>query len=339
VSESGEKRFDAPPSRIAKARREGNVPRAQEFGGSLAFIAASLTCVGIASPLGVLAQRAIAQAAAGAPLTGASAAVVALAFAPLLLAAVAASIAGILQSGGLIVTAPSLKFERLQPVEGVKRMVSREALLHGVRALVAFTLACVAMLPTVHDLLGASVTALPLPAVAAIAWRGAQRGFLAAGAIGLLFGLAEYGAARRAWLRKLRMTFAEFKRELKESDGDPLARSRRRSLHRSLVRGAVARMKEASFVVVNPTHVAVALAYRPPEIPVPVTVVRVVDELALRARELAAELDVPVIENVALARSLYRDAKVDTPIPHEYYVAVAEVVAALMRSGALGAQA
>ncbi|HTC31532.1 MAG TPA: EscU/YscU/HrcU family type III secretion system export apparatus switch protein [Candidatus Acidoferrum sp.] len=335
MSESGEKSFDAPPSRIAKARREGNLPRAQEFGANLAFIFAALATIAIAAPFGALARAALVRAATGDSALSLGLAVVALGLVPMFVAALSGLGGGIVQNGGLVLVAPSLKFERLQPAEGIKRMFSREAATHGARAAVAFTLASFAMLPTFQALLGASTVALTPSSIASIAWSGAAHVIFAAAAIGMLFAIAEFAVARRAWLRKLRMSLAEFKRELRESDGDPLARGRRKALHRNLVRGAIGRVKDAAFVVVNPTHVAVALEYRPPEVPVPSVLVRAADEMALRVRELATEYRVPVIENVDLARALYRDGAVGEPIAGEHYLAVAEVVIALMRSGVL----
>ena len=333
--DSGEKTFDAPPSRVAKARREGNIPRAQELSASLAFVAAALGVCAMAAPLGVLARAALVQATRGTFGVGPCLAIAALGLVPAALAATSGAVGALVQSGGLVLVAPAMKFERLQPVEGLKRMFSREALTHGARALVAFALASTAMFPALRDLASAGAVALTPNGVAQIAWAGAQHVVWAAAAVGLLFAIAEYGVARRAWLRKLRMSLAELKRELKESDGDPLARGRRKALHRNLIRGAIAKVKEAAFVVVNPTHVAVALEYRPPEVPVPTVLVRASDEMALRVRDVASEYNIPVIENVALARALYRDSAVDEPIAHDHYVAVAEIVASLLRSGAL----
>jgi flagellar biosynthesis protein FlhB len=154
-------------------------------------------------------------------------------------------------------------------------------------------------------------------AVAAMAWSGAQHVVFAAASVGLVFAIVEYGAARRSWLTKLKMSLHEFKRELKENDGDPSTRARRKALHRNVLRGAIAKVKDAAFVVVNPTHVAVALEYRPPEVPVPVVLVRAAGEMALRVREEASRADVPVIENIALARALFSQAEVGEPIPHD----------------------
>ena len=335
MSSAGEKTFDAPQSRIAKARREGNVPRAQEFSGNLAFVAATLGVCAIAAPLGALARAALLHASSGALAIGPCIAIALLALVPAALAAASGVAGAVVQSGGFVFVAPALKWDRLHPLEGLKRMLSREAFTHGARAMVAFVLACAAMLPALRDLASAGAVALTPQNVAQIAWSGAQRVVWAAAAVGLLFAIAEYGVARRSWLRKLRMSLAELKRELKESDGDPLSRGRRKALHRTLLRGALAKVKEAAFVVVNPTHVAVALDYRPPAVSVPTVLVRASGEIALRVREVASVAGVPVIENVPLARALYRDSAVGAPIAHEHYVAVAEIVASLLRSGAL----
>ena len=128
------------------------------------------------------------------------------------------------------------------------------------------------------------------------------------------------------------MSHDELKRELKEQDGDPLARGRRRSLHRRIARTSIARIKDAAFIVTNPTHIAIALEYRPPDIAVPRVLVRSADEAAMRVREIAHLHDIPTIENVPLARSLYAKTRPGDYIPQETYVAVAEIVAQLRRT-------
>ena len=90
-------------------------------------------------------------------------------------------------------------------------------------------------------------------------------------------------------------------------------------------------------MVTNPDHVAVALEYRPPVVAVPRVLVRALAAAALEVRTLARAHAVPVVENVALARALYRDGRAGEPIPYAHYVAVAEVVAALIRAGEIKA--
>jgi flagellar biosynthesis protein FlhB len=142
--------------------------------------------------------------------------------------------------------------------------------------------------------------------------------------------VADVLAVRAGWRRRLRMTHDELRRDLREHDGDPQTRGRRRRLYRTIMHGTVREIRRASFVVVNPTHVAVALRYAPPQTPVPEILVRAADVKARKVRELAAELSIPTIEDPSLARRLYAHDALG-PIPPETYVAVAQIVAHLQR--------
>jgi flagellar biosynthesis protein FlhB len=335
MSDAAEKHFDPTPARITKAKREGNVVRAQELSANLAFIAAAMATCAIVPFIAAIERHALELGASGNAAIAEIGFIFALALVPLAAAALAGTAAAIWQSGGLFAVAVVPRFERMNPAEGCKRMISRETATHALRALAAFLLASAAMAPVLSRLAAASLYGLSVSATASIGWSGAQRAVAVSAGIGLAFALAEFAVARRLWLQRLRMSFEEFKREIKEHDGDPQTRSRRKALHRDLLRGALTDVKKAAFVVVNPTHVSVALEYRPPEVPVPTVLVRAVDAIALRAREIAAEHRVPVIENVALARALFADCRVGDPIPYVHYVAVAEIVAALVRAGAL----
>ncbi|HTA39403.1 MAG TPA: EscU/YscU/HrcU family type III secretion system export apparatus switch protein, partial [Candidatus Acidoferrales bacterium] len=329
MSEAGEKPFDATPQRLERARREGNVARAGELAANGAFAAAALALAALLPALQGYARVAIERAARGTAPLAETAALLACCLAAPAAGAVAAVAVNAFQSGGIRFAPVSLKGERLDPVEGCKRMLSRDSLLHAVRAAVAFTLAAAVMFPVLVQAAAMSLGALDARSVAAAAWSACERVAAIACATGLVFAAGEFASARSAWLKKLRMSFEERKREAKDQEGDPHARGRRRSLHRSLLRGAIARVREAAFVIANPTHLAIALEYRPPEVSVPRVLVRAAGAAALRVRELAAEFDIPVVENVALARVLFRAARPGEAIPHAQYVAVAEVVAAL----------
>ncbi len=334
MSDASEKPFEATSRRIAKAKREGNVARAGEFAANLAFIAAGLAVVALAPLLGAAASAALICGLTGTASTEAAALIVAVALVPVGCAALAGAMANLIQNGGLTLVAIAPKFERLNPVEGVKRIFSRETLAHSLRASLAFAVAAAAMAPAVIWNASALIGAATIAQAAGGSWKAVQQVSFAAVAVGSLFSIAEYNAARSAWMRRLRMSLEERRREAKEEEGDAVARGRRRSLHRAFVRSGLARVKEAAFVVVNPTHVAVALEYRPPVIDVPRVIVRASDAAALHVRRIAAEHCVPIVENVPLAHALYRDARAGESIPRVYYVAVAEIVAALLRSEA-----
>jgi flagellar biosynthesis protein FlhB len=126
------------------------------------------------------------------------------------------------------------------------------------------------------------------------------------------------------------MTHDELRRDLREEEGDPDARRRRKRLHRALMRGSLREVRRASFVVVNPTHVAVALRYAPPKTPVPEILVRAADRQAQRVRLAAANAAIPILEQPELARQLYAHDRLG-PIPPEAYVAVAAIVAFVQR--------
>jgi len=257
---------------------------------------------------------------------------VAVAMVPVAAAAVAGTLANLAQNGGFVVSSVTPKAERLNPLEGLRRILSRETANHSLRATLAFVCGSIAIAPILTSSASAFLRAATPVQGAAAAWTAARQVAAAAIGVGFCFSVAEYAAARSSWLRKLRMSFEERKREAKEEEGDALARGRRRSLHRALLRTGVARVKDAAFVVANPAHVAVALEYRPPEIPVPRILARARDEGAMLVRRLAERHGVPVVENVPLARTLYRDVRIGQAIDVAHYVAVAEIVAALSRA-------
>jgi flagellar biosynthesis protein FlhB len=334
MSDASEKPFEATPRRIARAKREGNVARAGELAANCSFAAAAFALSASAGTFAAISAATIERSMrAAAPAQCAR--ILATALVAIACASVAGTIANLFQHGGLALVPIAVKLERLDPINGLRRILSRETLDHSLRAACAFGCAVAAMIP----ILSASAAAMTGSATAqesvARAWSDAQRVAFAACAVGLLFSVAEFGAARTVWLRKLRMSLEDRKRESKEEEGDAGTRGRRRTLHRALLRGGLRRVKEAAFVVVNPSHVAIALAYRPPRVAVPEVLVRAADAAALRVREIARSHGIPLVENAALARALYRDARDGEAIPHAFYVAVAEVVAALMRDGEL----
>lgn len=141
----------------------------------------------------------------------------------------------------------------------------------------------------------------------------------------------DFAFQRYSWKKRLRMTKEEVKRELKETEGDPQIRARLRQLREQRARRrALAAVKEATVVIMNPTHFAVALDYAMGSERAPVCVAKGVDTLALRMRETAQEHDVPVIENPPLARALYASVEEEQEIPLEHFEAVARIIGYIM---------
>ncbi|ALF30931.1 flagellar type III secretion system protein FlhB [Brucella abortus] len=133
--------------------------------------------------------------------------------------------------------------------------------------------------------------------------------------------------SRIHWRQELRMTRQEGKDELKQSEGDPLVKSRLRSLGRDRARRRMINaVPTATLIVANPTHFSVALRYKPNEDAAPVVVAKGQDLIALKIREIAASHSIPVFEDVQLARALYKQVNVDQMIAPEFYKAVAELI-------------
>lgn len=338
MTDSGDKRYDATPSRRRRARSDGNVARSGELTSLAAFGAATLAAASTVPVTAGAAFTALRDAATH-PLGGAGPPALAyLAIAglvPAVAAAGAASGVALAQGGGLHLTGVRIDLKRLNVVAGLKRMFGGEALVGVMRAALAFGAALLAMLPLAADVVGAGSAVRAPGGAASLVASVALRACCAALAVGAVFAVADYALARRRWLRGLKMSFEELKRDAKENDGDPQVRARRKSAYRAVVRGAIGRTREASFVVVNPVHVAVAIRYAPPEVTVPQILVRALDDAALRVKAIARSHGIPVVEDVALARLLFAQGESGRAIPPDTYVAVAQVIASLAREGVL----
>jgi flagellar biosynthetic protein FlhB len=133
--------------------------------------------------------------------------------------------------------------------------------------------------------------------------------------------------SRFHWKRDLRMSKQEVKDEMKQSEGDPIVKSRIRSVARDRARRRMmAAVPRATLVIANPTHFSIALKYVRDEDSAPVVLAKGQDLVALKIREIAREHNIPVFEDVALARSMYKQVSVDSVIPSQFYQAVAELV-------------
>lgn len=138
---------------------------------------------------------------------------------------------------------------------------------------------------------------------------------------------ADFIWSRFHWKQDLRMSKQEVKDELKQSEGDPIIKSRLRSLARDRARRRMmTNVPKATLVIANPTHFSIALKYVRDEDSAPVVLAKGQDLVALKIREIARENNIPIFEDVALARSMYKQVSVDSVIPSQFYEAVAELV-------------
>jgi flagellar biosynthetic protein FlhB len=155
---------------------------------------------------------------------------------------------------------------------------------------------------------------------------------MAALAVLAVIAVFDYMWQRYQFMKRNRMSRQEIKDEMRQSEGDPAIKAKVRQIRMERSRKRMmAAVPEATVVIMNPTHFAVALKYESGEMAAPVCVAKGVDALALRIRALAEESDVPVVENPPLARALYASVEIDEPVPSEHYKAVAEVIGYVMR--------
>ena len=135
----------------------------------------------------------------------------------------------------------------------------------------------------------------------------------------------------RQWFERQKMSLEEIKEEYKQSEGDPHIKGRIRQIrHARMKKRMMAAVPTASVIITNPTHYAVALKYDR-GMPAPICVAKGVDALALKIREIATANNIPIVENVPLARALHATVDIDDEIPVEHYHAVAEVIGYVMR--------
>ncbi|MEW5847917.1 MAG: EscU/YscU/HrcU family type III secretion system export apparatus switch protein [Myxococcota bacterium] len=250
------------------------------------------------------------------------------------LTAVAATVAQ--TRGGLWLDLAGFKPERIFSMQRVTRLVTREAWVDlGAHTAKALTLVAVVWLVARQELATLlAASGATLDAQLSVLGDVARKMLLPTVAAMAVLGLLDWLLVRRRFLQKLRMTKEEVKRELKEDEGDPLLRSRRRRRHRELAANrARQEVPKADAVVVNPTHIAVAIRYDRQKDKAPRVTAKGKGALAEHIRNLARENGVPIVQDIPLARLLHKRVKVGQQIPADTYKAVAAVLAFVYRVG------
>lgn len=145
-----------------------------------------------------------------------------------------------------------------------------------------------------------------------------------------LVAIGDYLFQYRQWYERQKMSVQEMKEEFKQSEGDPHVKGRIRQIRQQrMKKRMMAAVPKASVIITNPTHYSVALAYER-GMSAPVCVAKGVDNIAFKIREIAKAHDIPIVENVPLARALYATVEIDAEIQVEHYHAVAEIISYVM---------
>jgi flagellar biosynthesis protein FlhB len=343
---SGERTEAATPRRREQLRSEGRTARSPELGPSIGLLAGcvilQLTASATATRLQGLLAGSFSDLAVGGrahdvdviwaqQALGKAGEAWLLSLLPLLLLLPALGVGVGFAQGAVFSFKAMLHFETLNPATGAKRLFSMQAVVGLVRSLLKVTvvgfLTWRALQQTLEQMrmidgstdsramaafLGQSMLAVGLPAAEVL----------------LVLAIADYAYQRWTFTRQTRMTKQEVKEEHKQQEGDPLVRGRMRARQRKMAttRRQLQAVPSATVVVTNPTHIAVALQYertmRSPRV-----VAIGADLVADKIKHIARAAGVPLVENVPLARGLFKSAQVGDEIPLELYQAVAEVLA------------
>jgi flagellar biosynthetic protein FlhB len=346
-SEDQEKTEPATHRRLEKAREEGQVARSRELttflllgGGLLGLWSMGTT---LSRHLGMVMEQAFLFDHTQAFDLGVTLSRIfelgshaLYAIAPLLLGLVVVALVSPLLLGGWSLSGKAMapKFSKLNPLKGLKRMVSGQMLTELGKAIAKSLLVggvAVWFLMRKRDAL---VALMGEPVIQAIP--DALEMALSASVLMVLVLLVVVGidVPWQLWshAKKLRMTKEEIRRENKETEGDPHVKGRIRSQQQAMARGRMmSKVPDADVIVTNPTHYAVALRYDERKMSAPRVVAKGAGEIAARIRELGAEHHVPLLEAPPLARALYRHVDLDREIPGPLYNAVAEVLVWAMR--------
>jgi len=335
---------EATPHKRDEARKRGQTARSTDAAAFAVLAVAMLACValakgavqdmalllarGLALPPGAVDGPGLAAQLGGAGLQQAL-----LVLAPLLLAVlVAVLLIGLLQTGGLVFSSTPLTpdFTRLNPAQGFKKFFSVRIVYEATKSSLKLLALGGAAALAVQALLGVALQLLGLPAKALLFRVLEASGGLMAKlcAVLLVFLLVDLVFVRWEFGRQLRMSRREMEDEHKNREGDPRIKNRQREIRLQFLQRArsVRNVPQASLVVTNPTHIAVALRYEHGVTPAPQLLAKGAGALAREIRKAAQQAGVPIVHSPRLARALYKEVAQDAYVPEQWYPPVARIM-------------
>jgi flagellar biosynthesis protein FlhB len=348
VADDPESKTEEPtPGKLSKAREKGDVAKSQDL-PALASLAAVVSVVAAGGTwfstnmaMGLLPfiahpQDMDLEGHGAISVARHAAAVAAPLMVTVLICAGLAGVGGNLMQTGFLFTPDKLKpdFKKVSPLGGLKRMFGLDSLVNFLKSVVKIAmvgiLAWTVMKPHIHEL--QMLSSLDATAILPLCVTILRKLIFAVLCLLLAVAGADWLWQRHSFMKKMRMSKEEVKEDHKQSEGDPHVKAKRRQIQvqRSRMR-MMQRVPEATVVIMNPTHYAVALHYEEGEASAPQCVAKGLDALALKIRSVAEEAGVPVIEDPPLARALYAAVEVDDYIPPAHYEAVAKVIGFILQ--------
>lgn len=218
---------------------------------------------------------------------------------------------------------------KLNPITGMGRFFSKNSLIELVKSSLKVGVVGTVAFQTVSDEYEHALLLIDMEPSQTLTFAGmvAYKVLLKSCAILIVLAVIDFFYQRWELEQKMKMTKQETKEEFKESEGDPLIKGKIRAKQREMAMSRMmAEVPKADVVITNPTHLSVALVYRSGEMAAPKVIAKGADEVAMKIREIARQHDIPMVENVPLARALYK-LDLEKIIPEEHFKAVAEVLA------------
>jgi flagellar biosynthetic protein FlhB len=346
-SPAGERTEEATPKRRLEARRKGTVAKSADLTASAVIVVMLMVLPSVLSNLGNAMTQSFRMSVERAPsdvswhsLTHFGSAVgvgPVLAVVPIMAVALVVGLGMNFAQVGFVLSGQALSpnFEKLNPLNGVKRLFSATAGVEGVKALLKTVLFATIAWTTIqanwNDLLslGYAKPTTMFTVIGSVM----HSIFLRVAIAWLVLAAIDYYFQRKQVDKQLRMTKQEIKQEMREQEVAPelkgfIAR-RRRAISRTRMMEAV---KKADVIVANPTHFSIAIQYDPKSMYAPKVVAKGQDLIALKIREVAAENKVPIVPNPPLARQLYKKCEIGDYVPRDLFQAVAEVLAYVYRT-------
>lgn len=338
-----EKTEQASPKRLEKAREEGDVPRSRELATVTVLLAAGLSMLMMGEELNQALKTSMSSGLtfdremAYDPILllmkiSSNIYELIIAFAPFALVLLIVAVASPALIGGWVFSGKAIvpKFGKLNPMNGLGNMFSKNAAAELVKSIaktvLVATVAYVVMSNDIDPIL--SLPLLPLKSSIAQVGDLLLMGFLSIVSALVFIAAIDVPFQLYHYADKLKMTKEEVKQESKESEGNPEIKGRIRQQQREMARRRMmSEIPNADVVITNPTHYAVAIKYKEDGMRAPVVVAKGADAVALKIREIAAENNVLTMESPKLARALFAHTELGAEIPEALFSAVAEVLA------------
>lgn len=351
--DEGDKTEKPTPRRLRDARRKGDIAKSKDVSPAFTLILFTIVMVVAAAfliqsvaelfrtAISVATTQSFAQA--GGVLGPAAARVLLTVSAIVLLPVALGGLLAEFAQVGPLFTGEKLKFsfDKMNPVQGLKRMFGKDALVELVKNLLKATLVVAvcwfviqSSLPDIGSLglgldpspIGDHAAGVAMP-VAELTGTLALRLLTWTSLVFVAVAAADRLWAKHSFLKKMRMSMRDIRQEHKQDEGDPHIKSNRKQLHEEWANGnAIAAAGDSAALLVNPTHLAIALNYDVKTCPVPVIAARGQGPLAAAMRQAAEDSKVPIVRNVAVARRLWARGEVGEIVPEDMFEAIAEVI-------------